>query len=476
MIRRLISTKKKMEFTSGIPRFFCLATLLLVFFGSVLVTSLQSIDLENPVVTITPRPLQAYISKIPKDALLCERVHVVPLSRSKLERYANSINLTVSPSVVIPEKLHNRIQICVHRNASTGLCKCEKDQWKSIQKGKWESMASPYEDKYIDVKFIGDISGTVIVSIKEEFHEWRLICLAVGVILLLAAPLVSSWVPFYYSSSMAIGIMLIIVILLFQAMKLLPTSRKNVFYLTICWSVLGVGSFLLHEFSVLVKPVLMNFGLSEEMLNPVSIFLLVGVVLAGAALGYWIVRKFVILDDGSVDVGIAQFVKWAMRIIASTFILQGTSDTAFSWATLVLCWGICSFITCSKRRKSGYSTPTWVHSPVKGLTSPTSKQRLKSSKKVYYSTFHKMPRRRMSKKEWDNLTRESTREAMTELISTPEFAEWIIEHADQIQLRSDDDDSSDESVVSGSDSIDETFTENRSSLAASLGLSQIFNW
>lgn len=56
----------------------------------------------------------------------------------------------------------------------------------------------------------------------------------------------------------------------------------------------------------------------------VSIFLLVGVVLAGAALGYWIVRRYVISDDGSVDVGVAQFVKWAMRIIASTFILQVT--------------------------------------------------------------------------------------------------------------------------------------------------------
>jgi hypothetical protein len=54
----------------------------------------------------------------------------------------------------------------------------------------------------------------------------------------------------------------------------------------------------------------------------VSIFVLVGIVLAGAGLGYWIVRKFVISEDGSVDVGIAHFVKWAMRIIGTTFILQ----------------------------------------------------------------------------------------------------------------------------------------------------------
>lgn len=53
-----------------------------------------------------------------------------------------------------------------------------------------------------------------------------------------------------------------------------------------------------------------------------SVFVLVFIVLAGAALGYWLVRKYVISEDGGVDVGVAQFVKWAMRIIAVTFIFQ----------------------------------------------------------------------------------------------------------------------------------------------------------
>lgn len=47
-----------------------------------------------------------------------------------------------------------------------------------------------------------------------------------------------------------------------------------------------------------------------------------GIILAGAALGYWIVRKFVISDDGGVDSGVAQFVKWAMRVLGGTAILQ----------------------------------------------------------------------------------------------------------------------------------------------------------
>jgi hypothetical protein len=37
--------------------------------------------------------------------------------------------------------------------------------------------------------------------------------------------------------------------------------------------------------------------------------------LAGAALGYWTVRRFVISkEDGSVDAGVGQFVKWGMRV------------------------------------------------------------------------------------------------------------------------------------------------------------------
>ncbi|PNX63073.1 hypothetical protein L195_g061441, partial [Trifolium pratense] len=55
----------------------------------------------------------------------------------------------------------------------------------------------------------------------------------------------------------------------------------------------------------------------------VALFVLLGIILAGAALGYWIVRRFVISkEDGSVDAGVAQFVKWAMRVIGTTFVVQ----------------------------------------------------------------------------------------------------------------------------------------------------------
>lgn len=73
----------------------------------------------------------------------------------------------------------------------------------------------------------------------------------------------------------------------------------------------------------------------------------------------------------------------------------------------------------------------------------------------YYSTFHKTPsRKKFSKKDWEDFTRESTRQAMGDMVSSPEFTDWIVEHADRIQVLPDD--SSDETIGSGSDSTEET--------------------
>jgi len=58
-----------------------------------------------------------------------------------------------------------------------------------------------------------------LIDVSADLQQWRLMCLAVGFVLLLLAPIVSSWVPFYYSTSMAIGVFLVIIILLFQVCK-----------------------------------------------------------------------------------------------------------------------------------------------------------------------------------------------------------------------------------------------------------------
>ncbi|CAA6653782.1 unnamed protein product [Spirodela intermedia] len=347
---------------------------------------------------------------------------------------------------------------------------------------------SPYGDRYLDVKFASGVSGSITISLEEEFQQWRLISLAFGFTLLVLAPIVSSWVPFYYSSSMVLGVLLVILIILFQGMKLLPTGRKSFLYLTLYGSILGAGSFLVHYFSVVVNSILVNFGLDEEMHNPVSVFLLVGITLAGAALGYWVVRKFVLSEDGTVDAGIAQFVKWAMRIFGVVFIFQSTLDSVLAVATLALFWSVRSAISLfSRNQGNSANLNIWEletrklnrrraeflsRSPKRGsrkpfLTSPDSPYawsaliystpgKRRGVRQVdYYSTFHRTPtRHRFSKNEWDSFTRESTREALAELASTPDFSNWIAENAHRIHLTPEQ--SSDDGVESSSDSSEAT--------------------
>ncbi|KAK0602228.1 hypothetical protein LWI29_031521 [Acer saccharum] len=220
------------------------------------------------------------------------------------------------------------------RNASSGLCQCEKDEWKAIQKeGIWN---------YV---------------ICRRYSGWRLFLLASGFVLLLLAP---------------------------NGMKLLPVGRKNIFYLSIYGSVLGAGSFLLHHFLMLVHSLLENFGPSVEMHTSVSILLLLLIIFTGAALGFWAVRKFVISEDGTVDV---QFVKWSMQIMATTAIFQSTHDNLLALGALISCSTVCFIITSPKWIRSGlYQSrqATRKHGQAEFLSrSPGSKGKLWDSPKIY---------------------------------------------------------------------------------------------
>ncbi|KAJ6858450.1 hypothetical protein NC652_040897 [Populus alba x Populus x berolinensis] len=477
----------------------------LIFASSVLLSraTLKVLDPENPALDVTPSRLHGHVFS--RDVFFCERVKVSGHSRWKLSSYASSFRVTLAPSAVIPERLHSKIQSenfishpwSSRRNASLGLCQCEKDNWRAVQKGLWRTAMSPYEERYVDVKFSGDTSGSVSIAVDEDLQQWRLMCLAAGFVFLLLASIVSSWVPFYYSTSMAIGFFLVIIFLLFQFFS--STFYRYTYYVFLCsndsgneivanWKeklfpsfhiwisgefafslALGAVTFVLHQTSILVNSILVNFGLSEEMHYLVYIFVLVGIVLAGAGLGYWMVRKFVISKDGSVDDGVAQFVKWATRIIASIFIFQSTLDTLLAIAALVSSWAICTLILkrwyrmdqsdsggahawlqptgqvaryrrveflsrSGKMRSSPKSSSAWTNSPVKGLVSPSSISAT-VDKQDYYSTFHKTPKqKKFTKKQREGFTRESTHQAVAEWAASPEVTSWIIKNADRIQL------------------------------------------
>ncbi|XP_042437682.1 uncharacterized protein LOC122023574 isoform X2 [Zingiber officinale] len=457
-----------------------LALASLPFVSSDQKTPLRDINLENPTLEF--------------GTTLCQRVHVTGISRLNLKFYASVVRVNLKIDEVTPDRLREKIQICVHRNVSMGLCQCNEEVWESLQHGQWSSVISPYEDRYIDINTDDKMSIALTVSLDEEFQQWRLFFLGLGFVLLLVAPIISSWVPFYYSSSMALGVVLIILILLFQ---LLPTGRKNILYITIYGSVLGLGSFVAHYFSILVNSLLVSFGLNEELHNPVSVFIVVGIVLAGAALGYWTVRKFVLSDDGSVDAGIAQFVKWAMRLTGVIFVLQSTLDIPLALVSLAVFWNFCSLFNSkiwrhtskkngsalqqntSSHRQAEFLTPTskkmtrvlWASSspytlsspPIRGKSYSSLAKRAKQQNNHYYSTYHKIPAKKFTKEEWENLTRESTKVALQEWASTPEVAKWIADNANRMRLDQGNSCSTD-TTESSSDSSEETI-ENDSRLS-----------
>lgn len=454
----------------------------------------------------------------PGSLIACERVHIPGLPRfTNINKYAHSYRVRVESSEVLSGRFAEKIEVCIHQNASLGLGQCPKDEWKLLQKGLWSVTMSPYETRFVDIRIIDSFSISVTISVDEEFRLWRLVFLASGLVMLLLAPIVSEWVPFYYSSAMALGIILVILMLLFQGMKLLPTGRKSAIYLAFYGSVVGLGSLFVQYLSGLVNSILQKLGLGEEMYNPVAVFVTVGIVLTGAWFGFWGVRKFVLSEDGGVDFGTAQFVKWAIRILAVVTILQSSHDPFF--ALLAVVAGIIStsslraikygclisgptdlslttnqnvwrhkvtnghlnqarvqFLTnipnvdaercyfqanrLQRNPKSTYSSPS---SPKQGLflTSPRNSPSSNASidEQDYYSTFHKTAgRKQFSKEGWESFTRESTRKAMCELVSKPEFSDWVVEHADRINVAPDEEreSSDDETEVTDDTEPDES--------------------
>ncbi|KAK1568114.1 hypothetical protein Q3G72_020760 [Acer saccharum] len=370
-----------------------------------------------------------YLLLIISSSQACERVKVSGHSRLKLGNYASSSKVTATT-------LHGQILVCLHRNASLGLCECVKNEWKAgVEKGNiWSSVnMSPFEDKYVDIKCITKGCGPVSVEVKEYVQRWRLFFLASGFVLFVLAPILSKWVHFYYTSSVLMGVLFVIIFLIFQGMKLLTAGRNNVVHNLIYGSLFGAAYILFGKFSMLVDSLVVDFGIREEMHLPAYILLPVGIILVGAFLGICTVRMFIISKDGIVDVGLAQFVKWAIRIIATASIYMSTLDVPLA----LICYStICCLVTC----------PNWL-ADVKRLLHQLIQKTQKlgdgngngNSQQIYLSTFHKTgPRRRFREQEWEDFTFESTQQALAQHFASPEFTAWMVEHAQQIKLFSSD--------------------------------------
>ncbi|XP_057722876.1 uncharacterized protein LOC130936751 isoform X1 [Arachis stenosperma] len=338
------------------------------------------ISIERPVLQVTPSPLSGHSATYDggvQNTLRCARVPVYGISRLNLLSYASSFHISVAHSAAISEKLHSQTHVCLHRDISLGLCECQKDEWESVQKGIWSAVMSPYETRYVDVRIDGQIPDSVTIALEEDLQDWSLTSLLLGLALLFA-PIITSRVPFCHSSSLVTVIFPVIVIQLFE----------------------------------------------------VAIFVILSIILAGAALVYSVVSRFVFSEqDGTKAAGVARFVilKWEMRIIGSTFIFQSTIDPPLAKGTLasfavvyivVKCLSVWPFI--SSRNEGS----------VNGRTADTDE-----FTRGYFSTYHNLGNREMfTENQWVESTQRYTEQALADLMASPAFIAWLTESTGRIRV------------------------------------------
>ncbi|KAG4973144.1 hypothetical protein AAZX31_11G045800 [Glycine max] len=418
----------------------------------------------------------------PGATVIVERVHIHGLSRFRnLGKFAHSIKVKVLPLPTNSNVRLPNIEVCFHRNVSLVAGMCRHGQWEKVTKGSWARSMSLFDHKILDVRTAGSTLENFEVSVEEEFFVYRIVLLTLGIILLSLASFISQSLAFYYSSAMAIGIILVILIIIYQGMKLLPTGRKSSLAIFLYSTAVGFGTFLLRYIPGLVRSLLTELGIDEDMYNPLAIFLLTFVAIAGAWLGFWVVHKLVLTEDGSVDISTAQFVAWAVRILAAVMILQSSMDPLLG--TLALLCG--SFVSLLKKmhrlrflrhlRRRLFKSPkknrrrsqvpdsspfddsrdelmykmqskedsplfrpqlrgptlSPCKSPVTGFTRTPPK----SQEALYPSIIHNTPeRKRYSAAEWDAFTKKSTETALEELVASPDFGKWLSTNADRISV------------------------------------------
>ncbi|KAH1157611.1 hypothetical protein GYH30_030038 [Glycine max] len=415
----------------------------------------------------------------PGATVIVERVHIHGLSRFRnLGKFAHSIKVKVLPLPTNSNVRLPNIEVCFHRNVSLVAGMCRHGQWEKVTKGSWARSMSLFDHKILDVRTAG---STLENFEKVKFFVYRIVLLTLGIILLSLASFISQSLAFYYSSAMAIGIILVILIIIYQGMKLLPTGRKSSLAIFLYSTAVGFGTFLLRYIPGLVRSLLTELGIDEDMYNPLAIFLLTFVAIAGAWLGFWVVHKLVLTEDGSVDISTAQFVAWAVRILAAVMILQSSMDPLLG--TLALLCG--SFVSLLKKmhrlrflrhlRRRLFKSPkknrrrsqvpdsspfddsrdelmykmqskedsplfrpqlrgptlSPCKSPVTGFTRTPPK----SQEALYPSIIHNTPeRKRYSAAEWDAFTKKSTETALEELVASPDFGKWLSTNADRISV------------------------------------------
>ncbi|KAL9831831.1 putative NEMP family protein [Arabidopsis thaliana] len=427
---------------------------LVTFFSLVSSNELVFAVGETGSLQVTPRTEVIYSPGLKRGITsICERLHIHGLQRrlKHIDRYAHSLKLTL-----LSNNASNSIDVCFHRNSSRAIGMCPDNQWKRVSKGlPWVGIMSPFDYKILDIRTFGGSSNvsTVELVAKQEFFIYRIVFLIMGIVLLSLASRLSKSVAFYYVGAMSIGIVILVTLIINQGIKRLPTRGKSRFQLFLYSSMIGVGGYFLQYIRGLVQDLLMQIEISEDLYIPVSGDSFGCVcIYVGSVVRIWTVKKFVVTKNGSVDISTSIFVSWSIRAFAVALILQSSLDPLLAGGALIT--GILiSLILKSISRKllaqriyeqddeTESCSPGLIHATSFASPLPRgSNKKLRtvplSESDIFPSSFHKTPegRRKLTKEELQKFTKESTENALKELVSSPGFGEWAVKNAKRITV------------------------------------------
>ncbi|CAA2993498.1 Hypothetical predicted protein [Olea europaea subsp. europaea] len=250
-------------------------------------------------------------------------------------------------------------------------------------------------------------------NVEICFHRWELLLqkvsrcplmkvfLVLGIMMITLASWLSKSLVFYCSGATSVGVLVILVIL-FQGMKLLPTGQKSslaIFLYSCSLSTVSLGVFLLDYVPRLLRSVLLEIGISQDITGNISVWFL---AIAGAWLGYWSLQTLLILQ--------VEF-----------------------------------FCFCSVEELSKPKVIQWVYKKLCRLEINLGKSLDPYASNIdesyvvrfgsFFCSFHNTPeRRKFSKDEWEKFTWDTPRKALKGLVSSPDFNKWAVANADRITL------------------------------------------
>ena len=99
-----------------------------------------------------------------------------------------------------------------------------------------------------------------------------------------------------------------------------------------------------------------------------GLLLLGSVILDGAWLGFWAVRKFILTEDGSVDTKTAQFVEWSIQIVSALLLLQVVIYITMQLIKLYLKVLLIPFLACTILFQSSVDQIMAIEALVFGIT------------------------------------------------------------------------------------------------------------